>query len=278
MDLRAFLRGRWRVFLLVFLAAAVGVFFCYGWFVEPFWVEVSRVALESNKLGGGSLRVVQFSDLHCDAKAGNELVLSGLINPLEPDVVVFTGDLINNLDALPECRQALAGVNATLGKYAVMGNWDGWFGNGSWLFNGTGFRVLDGESVRLEKNEGVFYLTGLRFGFSDSDFDVLYGIPEDGYSIFLYHKPDLAEDLDGMNVDLYLAGHTHGGQIALPFYGALITLSKYGKKYEAGLYRVGNVTLYVNRGLGMEGGLAPRMRLFARPEITVFDINPVNGS
>ena len=54
-------------------------------------------------------------------------------------------------------------------------------------------------------------------------------------------------------MDLYCAGHIHGGQIALPFYGALVTLSKYGKRFEAGLYRVGETWLYVNRGIGMEG-------------------------
>jgi hypothetical protein len=82
------------------------------------------------------------------------------------------------------------------------------------------------------------------------------------------------EDLNGTNVDLYLAGHTHGGQIALPFYGAIITLSKFGKKYESGEYRVGNTILYVNRGLGLAGGFNPKMRFFARPEITVFDLKP----
>jgi len=80
--------------------------------------------------------------------------------------------------------------------------------------------------------------------------------------------------VNGSIVDVYLCGHTHGGQIALPFYGALTTLSKHGKKYEAGLYHEGNTRLYVNRGIGLEGGKAPPMRFFARPEITVFEIGP----
>lgn len=88
----------------------------------------------------------------------------------------------------------------------------------------------------------------------------------------MYHSPDLVEDLPPNAVDLYVAGHTHGGQVALPFYGALVTLSRFGKKYEAGLYHVGDTTLYVNRGIGMEGGPAPRVRFCARPEITVFEI------
>ena len=81
-------------------------------------------------------------------------------------------------------------------------------------------------------------------------------------------------DRQHLNVDLYLCGHTHGGQIAMPFYGALITMSKFGKKYEAGMYTVGDTILYVNRGIGMDGGPAPRVRFLARPEITVFEIHP----
>ncbi len=82
---------------------------------------------------------------------------------------------------------------------------------------------------------------------------------------------DLIEDLKNLNVDLYLAGHTHGGQIALPIYGALITLSKFGKKYESGMYTVDDTILYVNRGIG---GHASAVRFFARPEITVFEVGP----
>ena len=99
-------------------------------------------------------------------------------------------------------------------------------------------------------------------------------VPGDAFSVFLYHFPGLIEDVGDLNIDLYLAGHTHGGQIRLPFYGALVTLSRYGKKYEAGEYAVGDTILYVNRGIGMEGGLAPRVRFLCRPEITVFDIVP----
>jgi len=79
---------------------------------------------------------------------------------------------------------------------------------------------------------------------------------------------------EGKDVDLYCAGHTYGGQIDLPFYGALMTLSKYGKKYEAGLYRKEGTWMYVNRGIGMEGCPAPRVRFCARPELTIIEIYP----
>jgi predicted MPP superfamily phosphohydrolase len=87
----------------------------------------------------------------------------------------------------------------------------------------------------------------------------------------LYHYPDLIDRLASKQVDLLLAGHTHGGQIALPFFGAIVTLSKGWKRYERGLYRVGESYLYVNRGLGTD---LPAIRFFARPEIAVIDLIP----
>jgi len=99
-------------------------------------------------------------------------------------------------------------------------------------------------------------------------------IPSNAFSVLLYHYPDLIKEVAARNVDLYCAGHTHGGQIALPVFGALVTFSKFGKQYEAGLYRESKTSLYVNRGIGMEGGNAPRVRFWARPELTIIDVVP----
>src|SRR4029450_10657434 len=95
-------------------------------------------------------------------------------------------------------------------------------------------------------------------------------------SIFLYHYPSAVLEAAEKGVDLLCVGHTHGGQVSLPFYGAVITLSKLGKQYESGLYRYENTWLYVNRGIGMEGGSAPRIRFCPRPEITVIDLFPTD--
>jgi uncharacterized protein len=100
-------------------------------------------------------------------------------------------------------------------------------------------------------------------------------VPPGAFTILLYHTPDEILDVAATHrVDLYCAGHTHGGQVALPFYGALVTLSKFYKKYERGLHREGSTWLYVTRGIGMEGGPAPRVRFLARPEVTVIELAP----
>jgi len=260
--------------IIHFLALAGVLGLLYGHYIEPYWIEVKPVDIYTEKLENTSIRIVQISDLHSEGTAINEDRIAGLVNPLKPDIIVFTGDSLNAPEGLPVFRGAMKKLDAAIGKYAVRGNFDVWYWKGMDLFDGTGFVELDKKSVRLAKGGEAFYISGLSYEHGQEWRDVLKDIPPDGYSILLYHTPDLVEDLKEANIDLYLAGHTHGGQVAVPFYGALITLSKYGKKYESGRYAVGNTTLYVNRGLGMEGGLAPRGRFWSRPEITVFNIKP----
>jgi predicted MPP superfamily phosphohydrolase len=92
-------------------------------------------------------------------------------------------------------------------------------------------------------------------------------------AVLLHHTPDLAESPGIGAFDLVLCGHTHGGQVRLPFYGALITLSRFGKRYEAGMSSLaGGGLQYTNRGLGCEPTPAPRVRFLCRPEVAVFDL------
>ena len=97
-------------------------------------------------------------------------------------------------------------------------------------------------------------------------------LPKEGLRILLYHSPDLLPEAAAAGFHLYPTGHTHGGQIRLPFYGALVTPSEYGKRYEMGPYREGSTLAYVCRGIGMEGWLVPRMRFLCPPEIVLYEI------
>ncbi|MFL5318701.1 MAG: metallophosphoesterase, partial [Myxococcaceae bacterium] len=95
--------------------------------------------------------------------------------------------------------------------------------------------------------------------------------PPDRYRIVVLHTPDDVEHAAERKPDLYLAGHTHGGQVRIPLYGAVITESAFDKKYEMGEYRVQETTLFVSRGVGVEPGM-PRIRFDCRPEIAVIDL------
>ena len=98
------------------------------------------------------------------------------------------------------------------------------------------------------------------------------GVSSVSFTLLLYHSPDLMPQAACSGVDLFLAGHTHGGQIRFPLVGAVVTSSRYWKRYEMGLYAEGNTQLYVSRGIGMEGLGAPRARFFCPPEIALFEL------
>lgn len=259
--------------IIVHVIAAAGFScFLYGFFIEPYRLEVNEFRISTDKLlNGTNLRIVHISDLHCDPKMRNEEKLVQLVNAANPDVIVFTGDAVNKPATIPLFRETVTGLKAGIAKLAVRGNWWSSIENAE-LFEGTGFKVLERDRVRLEKDGQAFCISGLNFWDAGSCYHLLRDVSAETFNIFLYHSPDLIEDITDHQVDVYFCGHTHGGQIALPFYGAVITFSKFGKKYESGLYHVGKTHLYVNRGVGMEGGRAPRARFFARPEIAIFDI------
>ena len=276
------LRGRHRknllltkpAILLHFIAAIGVVCFIYGCFIEPYRIEANNISLRTTKLKQVSFRVVHISDLHCDKKLRNEKKIVKLVNELKPDAIVFTGDAVNYPSALPLFKETMKNLNASMSKLAVLGNWETSHWPGFDYYSQTGFELLNEQTIELEKNGETITVSGLSYDRPENAWRVLQHLSASRFNVFLYHSPELVEFLDGLNVDLYLCGHTHGGQVALPFYGALITMSKSGKKYESGMYSVGKTILYVSRGIGLDAFPAPPVRLFSRPEITVFDIGP----
>jgi predicted MPP superfamily phosphohydrolase len=102
--------------------------------------------------------------------------------------------------------------------------------------------------------------------------ELVAAAPPESLILLLYHLPDLMPQAAHLGVDLFLAGHTHGGQWRVPGFGAILTSSRYWKRYEAGRYREGRTHLYVSRGLGLEGFGAPRARFFCPPEIVLITI------
>jgi hypothetical protein len=263
-----------RLRRLVYVLASIGlVLMAYARFVEPYWPEVRQVRITSPLLERGtSLRIVHISDLHSDPTPRLEPRIPDLIAAQHPDIVVFTGDLMNSRAGLPVAKATLRKIAAHAPVYTVEGNWDAvtWFMLD--LYGGTGAVPIDGRSAELYIRGNRIRLLGAdqRSGLSPR---LLSSIPHDRFTVLLEHRPDDIESIAKTGkVDLYCAGHTHGGQVALPWYGAIITLSLFDKKYEHGLYRVRDTWLYVTRGIGMEGGPVPRVRFFARPEVTVIDV------
>lgn len=262
----------------IVLALAVAGIACmaYGYFIEPYWLSVTRVRIVSAKLPQGTrpIRLVHISDLHSDPQPRLEEELPDAIAAERPDLIVFTGDSLNSPAGLPVLRNCLTRLAQVAPTFVVKGNWDAWFWQGQNLFAGTGVRELKNEALKFEAGGASLWIAGVPVGGEHKLDETFAALPPEAFTVFLHHYPDLINEVAAKKLDLYCAGHTHGGQVALPLYGALVTLSKFGKRYESGLYRVGETHLYVNRGIGMEGGPAPRVRFWARPEITVIEIAP----
>lgn len=246
----------------------------WGYTIEPYAIDVSRTTRQVPGLIR-PLRVVHFSDTHCDLTARNESRAVELVRELQPDLLFFTGDSLNTAERLPRFRAMLAAMPAREGKYAVRGNYDCSYWPDLDLFAGTGFHELTAETVRPLDDCPALTLTGLSLARRGKWRELLGRLSTDEVNLFLFHTPELARLVSRYPVDLYLCGHVHGGQVAMPFWGALITFSPLGKAFERGAYDLGRCLIYVNRGLGMEGGWAPRVRFGSRPEITVIDLLPL---
>jgi len=264
----------------------------YGTLVEPFRVKVTHLDVPSAKLSnpGSCLRIVQLSDLHVERLTRRERDLPALVAKLAPDLIVLTGDFLSTSynddpQALADLRTLLEQFHAPAGVYAVWGTIEvDLLHLLRPIFDELGIVVLEEGVAHVpevktsaETENGLdqgLWLVGLS---CTRDLDaagarlraLLAGLPPEGFSLLLYHTPDLMPQAAAMGVDLYLAGHTHGGQWRLPGFGAILTSSQYWKRYEAGLYYEGDSTLYVSRGLGMEGFGTPRARIFCPPEVVV---------
>jgi predicted MPP superfamily phosphohydrolase len=276
-------RGRARIaYRRAVLASAAAGSLCilWGWRVEPYWPEVVRrtVPLAALAPGAAPVRLVHLSDFHCEGTVRCEDALPGLVAAEKPDAIVYTGDSLNEPGGLPVLRRTLSALAAIAPTFVVKGNWDAWYMTEFDRFGGTGVRELDGDAVRLVLRDTPVRFAGVPFGGESGIDAALRGAPSGGPVVFLYHTPDLAYDLARRGVDLCVAGHTHGGQVRLPLYGAILTLSRYGKRFEGGLYGVEGMVLHVTRGIGLEGHLAPRVRFLCRPEIAVLDLVPAGAA
>jgi predicted MPP superfamily phosphohydrolase len=252
--------------------------------VEPADLRVERadVPLPAARAPAMPLVVGVLSDLQCNRVGDHERAAVARLMEGRPDLILLPGDLVQpsthaGFEALVgPVRELLAPLRAPLGAWFVMGNCD-WGDGVRRLLEGTPVRVLDNETVRLEHGGREILLGGvdLMFG-SRRARDVLAGLeqPGDALRLLVAHRPDVALALpQDTRVDLVVAGHTHGGQVVLPGIGPLVTLSDVpGTVAAGGLHALGGTRVYVSRGVGMERGDAPPIRLNCPPEVTLLTL------
>lgn len=247
---------------IALLAAGV-LCLLYALFIEADWLEVTPLRVESAKLPVGTrLTIALVSDLHVERDTRALIALRDELTSHPVDLVVFTGDAINRKDAVTLFRATMVALGGRLGRAAVKGNHDVVRWRDVELFSGVATELLSDRPLVLDNH---LALCGAPYGSAELVESCLSAAPKGAFTLFAYHSPDLIEDLQH-RPDLYLAGHTHWGQVRLPFYGALLTFSRHDKKYEAGRYEVDGTTLVVSRGVGFEPGF-PQVRFLCRPQV-----------
>lgn len=268
------------VAILHALLSAVAI---YATWIEPFRLGVTQQTYQPAQWNESTphLRVLHISDLHFEGQSPREDALLAQIAALAPDLILLTGDYLNlssvyDAAAQAGARDVLAQLRAPLGVYAITGSpVVDIVGIVPQIFAGLPIHWLEDEARTIQHGDHSLHLIGVRTTYDEARDAaalqrLLQAAPDDALTLLLYHTPDLMPVAAQLGVRIYLCGHTHGGQLRLPFYGALATSSRWGKKYEMGLYRAGDTTLYVSRGLGMEGLGAPRARFLAAPEIVLW--------
>lgn len=262
------------VFFLICLAAtvAIGV---DAFLVEPHDLQIVRYADSSSKLRK-PIRIAILTDIQTDKVGEFERKALQAMMGEKPDMILLPGDYIQEprddvrWREMMKLREMLIDekIAAPLGVYAVQGNVE----DQRWpkIFEGTYIKPV--FSLGTERTPG-FAVTGLSL---DESFDtkLKVGPEQSSFHIVLGHAPDFA--LGKMDADLLVAGHTHGGQVQLPFFGPVVTLSRVPKDWASGGLVKNNdgVSLVVARGVGMERGHAPRLRFLCKPEIVILDVLP----
>ncbi|MBA2874176.1 metallophosphoesterase [Thermaerobacillus caldiproteolyticus] len=279
MNRRTFLKKSIWTGIGGMIATSFGYY--YARFIEPARLTVTHHTIFHPLIPKGftGIKLIQFSDVHLGHYYGLRRFVHTVqkINELQPDIVLFTGDLLhepNKYAHIDDVISALAGIRAPLGKFSIYGNHDhGGYGTDTYrhIMNKAGFRMLVNEHVMIElMDKSKIAIAGVDdMMLGNPNFpEMLKNIPPSTYTIVLLHEPDGAAETSRYPVHLQLSGHSHGGQIQLPFIGPLITPPLATKYYE-GFYQIGDLTLYVNRGLGTT---RMPLRFLTPPELTVFTL------
>ena len=277
----------------VLAVAGIGALGALGYAagVEPYLIETVRLELRVPRLPPAfdGYTICQISDLHMRQMGRRERRLCALLEAMPPsDLVVLTGDLVHTPRGIEPFLTLAGAFHARDGVYAVFGNSEHKNGIRPHALARTlgehGIGPLLNSHVMLTRAGAQIALAGVDDPVSNLDRmpEALAGIAADCCTVLLMHSPDGIAEAALRGVDVVLSGHTHGGQISLPFFGAPYTHSLLGRRMSSGYYagkklrrvigiRSGRTQLYVTRGLGVSG-LA--VRFLTRPELTILTLRP----
>ncbi len=280
------MRRSWKKRIrLTLLALLILILTCgiWGFLIEPsrLIIHPETIQIDNWPKELSGLRIAVVSDIHTGARFINDKKLKSIVdrtNALNPDLILLLGDYMSpnswhSHRVEPEVTAAaLQSLKAPLGVYSVLGNHDNWY-NGEKVrraFEENGIRVLDDEVAEVKWHGKSFWLVGLADLWTGPQriSETIAKVPPGSTIIALTHNPDIFPRLP-QSVPLLIAGHTHGGQVNLPFIGTPIVPSRFGAKYTAGHVFENGHHLFVTTGIGTS--ILP-VRFRVTPEIVILTI------
>lgn len=271
------------IFLVLILFVFVGILF-YSHFiaVKKLHIKEYRIVNENLKVIHG-YKIAHFSDIHFGKTTNSDDLkkMVSKINLMKPDLLIFTGDLIDKdttitEDVKEQIESILKTIDKKILKYCIKGEDDLNFASYDFIMENAGFISLDDTYKTLYINKDAYFLlAGLK---STNDVVSIEGRLEEInkfiasleekpiYSIFIMHEPDFVEMIDTDFYDLVLAGHSHGGQVKMPFIGGIV-YPKYAKKNHQDYTKIGKSHFYITSGIGTT---TYGFRLFNPPSFNLY--------
>lgn len=253
----------------------------YSRFIGTIGLNTKEYTIEDNNISNDfdGIKIVHFSDMHYKRIITKDRIdkIINEINLINPDIVIFTGDLIDqdseiNEDDITYLKKVLSKINAKYGKYSVIGNHDYSIDIEILrsIYKESNFNLLENSyDIIYGKDNNKLYIGGISTGaFSDTVLNKMK-YDEESYKIIILHEPDYTDEIISLNPNLILGGHSHNGQVNIPY------LKKYfvptgSKKYYDEHYLVNNTNLYISSGIGVS---RYNFRLFNHPSINFYRIN-----
>lgn len=275
-------KDKFKIFM-IFLVIILTLLYCYARYLGTTGLIVNEITIVNSEIPDSfnGVKIVHFSDLHYGRTINEKELVKMVkqINKIKPDIVVFTGDLIDKDIKVDNAMvniltTQLSLINSTIGKYAITGNHD--YNNDFYknIMVDSAFNIMNNNyDIVYYKSLKPIFLGGLgNYTYANADIQTVmdyYKTNTDLYTIILMHEPDYMNKMKSYPIDLVLAGHSHNGQVRIPFYGKLYT-PKGSRSYYDNYYKINKTDLYISSGMGCS---TVNVRLFNRPSINFYRLS-----